>query len=830
MRRLFWLIAPFAVACGDKDSTDDPVDTSPELTDADGDGFFAEEDDCDDADAAVFPGAEEACDDVDQDCDALVDEGVLETLYLDEDGDGYGQDVEVEGCLGLEGYSDNRLDCDDADADVNQDATEICDGIDNDCDGRIDDDDEDVDLSSATTWYTDLDSDGFGDDTTAAPSCAPPANGVDVGGDCDDLRNGVNPDAEEECDGLDTDCDGNLSSDEEDADSDGFRGCEGDCDDASDTTYEGAEELCDGLDNDCSGAPLDEEADDDGDGWVECQVDGSWYGNPIDGGEDCDDEDASENPAADEVCDGDDDDCDGDVDEDDAIDVSTWYADSDGDTYGDALVSQVACDQPNNYVSDSSDCDDGDGDINPAAAEVCDGVDNDCDAGTSEDGMVTFTDSSGSSSDVSSSYSTSSSTVSSVTLGSDGTLTFCDGTFYVALDAQASVSLESLNEDASAVVLDGGGSGTPLSISTDGVSIELAELTLQNGDATNTYESYSAGGGLYCNASSSLDLTGVVVDGNEAEVGAGIFVGDDCSVTLDDVVVSSNAADLFGGGAAVVGEMVATDSTFEDNEGATGGGGVVVSGVVDLDGSVVDDNSATTGAGWVVTDGGELTCSGSVTATDGFTNNGDDYGAVVVQDGGFTADVCDFGTSSGGDDNSPADVYTALGNALTFDDDESFTCTDGLCDMGTFTFGDTTSSQSSNNVAVGVVIEASASGQLTSFGANLGGGCSTDFWVLQGSSASGPWTELASDTVTSVSGWNDISLSNNVGSGSYYAFVVGWSSCSQTAYSGASASTDAGFGTLYGDATQSSYAGGAPLSVSVSSTSTVSPIRVDVSL
>ena len=106
---------------------------------------------------------------------------------------------------------------------------------------------------------------------------------------------------------------------------------------------------------------------------------------------------------------------------------------------------------------------------------------------------------------------------------------------------------------------------------------------------------------------------------------------------------------------------------------------------------------------------------------------GDDYGAVVVQDGGFSADVCDFGTSSGGDDNSPADVYTVLGNALSFDDDESFTCTDGLCDMGTFSFGDTTSSQSSNNVAVGVVIEATASAQLTSFGANLGGGCSTDF-------------------------------------------------------------------------------------------------------
>ena len=59
-----------------------PVATTvplPVCTDADGDGFFAEEGcgevfDCDDGDSFVFPGADEVCDDlVDNDCDGDVD-------------------------------------------------------------------------------------------------------------------------------------------------------------------------------------------------------------------------------------------------------------------------------------------------------------------------------------------------------------------------------------------------------------------------------------------------------------------------------------------------------------------------------------------------------------------------------------------------------------------------------------------------------------------------------------------------------------------------------------------------------------------------------------
>ncbi|MBI1225950.1 MAG: HYR domain-containing protein, partial [Bacteroidetes bacterium] len=59
---------------------------------------------------------------------------------------------------------------------------------------------------------------------------------------------------------------------------------------------------------------------------------------------------------------------------------TTWYADADGDSYGDPLVSQVSCSQPTGYVADDTDCDDADFNVNPSATEVCNGVDDNCDA------------------------------------------------------------------------------------------------------------------------------------------------------------------------------------------------------------------------------------------------------------------------------------------------------------------------------------------------------------------------------------------------------------------------------------------------------------------
>jgi hypothetical protein len=63
----------------------------------------------------------------------------------------------------------------------------------------------------------------------------------------------------------------------------------------------------------------------------------------------------------------------------------SWWADADGDGFGDADGATDVC--PNaGFVDNDDDCDDGDAAIYPGAEEVCgDGVDNDCDGEVDED-------------------------------------------------------------------------------------------------------------------------------------------------------------------------------------------------------------------------------------------------------------------------------------------------------------------------------------------------------------------------------------------------------------------------------------------------------------
>ena len=66
----------------------------------------------------------------------------------------------------------------------------------------------------------------------------------------------------------------------------------------------------------------------------------------------------------------------------DAPPCPVWYADTDGDGHGDAAAAMTACEQPLEHVESSDDCDDTSRFVHPGHAETCDGIDNDCDAGT----------------------------------------------------------------------------------------------------------------------------------------------------------------------------------------------------------------------------------------------------------------------------------------------------------------------------------------------------------------------------------------------------------------------------------------------------------------
>lgn len=124
------------------------------------DGTSNENGDCDDDNASIHPAAPEICDEVDNDCDELIDDDddSLDTttgnvFYLDSDSDGYGDlATPVQSCILQVGNVDNSDDCDDSDAAIHPDATEVCDGFDNNCDGLMDDADPTIDVGSQSTF------------------------------------------------------------------------------------------------------------------------------------------------------------------------------------------------------------------------------------------------------------------------------------------------------------------------------------------------------------------------------------------------------------------------------------------------------------------------------------------------------------------------------------------------------------------------------------------------------------------------------------------------------------------------------------------------------
>lgn len=68
-----------------------------------------------------------------------------------------------------------------------------------------------------------------------------------------------------------------------------------------------------------------------------------------------------------------------------------YYYDSDGDSYGNSVISVLACSAPKNYVATSTaDCDDNKAAVHPGVTEICNGVDDDCD-GAIDESLATST-------------------------------------------------------------------------------------------------------------------------------------------------------------------------------------------------------------------------------------------------------------------------------------------------------------------------------------------------------------------------------------------------------------------------------------------------------
>lgn len=316
--------------------------------DADADLFCASEGDCNDNNGDINPDADETVgDEIDQDCDDT------EVCYADSDDDGFRTDelsfsVDTDcGDSGEAVIAVLNTDCDDFDDTTYPEAPEIVgNGVDNDCD---------------TTEYcfTDVDGDGVRTDSETFSEDADCSDEMEAlssaaSDDCNDEDSLAYPGAAEVVgNGIDESCDGTEVC-YVDSDNDSYRtdaevssanlSCEdagealetdpnGDCADTNAAVSPGATEgVGDEFDQNCDGTELcysDADGDDYRDSTpisssnVSCEDTGEATATVSAG--DCNDADESYNPAAEEVCDGNDQDCSG------ALDLALACGDECGD-------------------------------------------------------------------------------------------------------------------------------------------------------------------------------------------------------------------------------------------------------------------------------------------------------------------------------------------------------------------------------------------------------------------------------------------------------------------------------------------------------------------
>jgi len=574
------------------------------------------------------------------------------------------------------------VDCDDQNVKINAEAIEICNGVDDDCDGLIDEEDDSLDRSTAQPFFLDTDGDGFGAEEILA--CNIRFDLTDNGDDCDDSEPDINPSMEEVCNMVDDNCDDVIDSDAIDQ-TEWFR-------------------------------------DLDGDGFGDINQKLSACTTPdgfVADATDCDDVVFAVHPQAIEICNVRDDDCDGLVDDlDPDVDWTTgtvFYLDTDNDGFGVLSEPLQRCAIPEGYATESTDCNDEDIRIHPQAVEVCDDIDNDCDALSTEGGLISAIIAGGERSNI---------TMNQIyTSAQSQEIFFCTGSHSVSIQSSADLELTGIGAVSLQPLL-----GSVLSQNGGNLRIENVEiegsLSFQESTVTLNEMELSLGGntGLLIEGG-SVSGNDIEITDSEGEYGGAIHIVDG-SLSLSNSVLQGNTAEYGGAIYADQSTISIVDSQIYENTGSAVGG------------VFLNDSS--------------LSCTGQLGSSKGiFDNTG--YGIQLDADSDFVAIDCDIVG------NTPEDIATEA-HAYFAGEDKNFSCAQGICgsSVAYSVSGLLVDDYSNNNAFRGNIYDVVGYPTLDSFDIALEfSSCDVDLVLYGREEATQPWTLLYEESMSLVggSGW-----------------------------------------------------------------------------
>jgi len=273
-------------------------------------------------------------------------------------------------------------------------------------------------------------------------------------------------------------------------------------------------------------------------------------------------------PSEPEICDGIDNDGDGLIDqEDDSLQaegaLGIYYPDNDGDGFGDLQAGRLLCDMVPGWTEDSTDCDDTRAQVHPGATERCDGLDNDCDESTPDEG-VAFESEDGEITDLTELISSSAAPYL-IEADTSGVYTFCEGTWSIgAITVAKGQDVQILGIGRSEEVILTGGYQT-LTLG----AFSTAELR----DLRMTEHTGDNGAAVHCAAEAELTVQGVVFEGNEStQTGGAMMISSGCQATLTATRFLDSVSGMAGGHLRIVGgDVEATDCDFSEGLSAAGG-------------------------------------------------------------------------------------------------------------------------------------------------------------------------------------------------------------------------------------------------------------------